>query len=73
MTSIPPNVSLGRTGSKWTILIVFSGLESGAAAHNKLGEFLTLASLPRLKTVRGADCVSSDMQQKHVVSMWTCA
>ena len=34
----------GRTGSKWTILIVFSGLESGAAAHNKLGEFLTFAS-----------------------------
>ena len=28
--------------------------------------------LPRLKTVRGAECVSSDMQQKHVVSMWTC-
>ena len=25
--------------------------------------------LPRLKTVPGADCVSSDMQQKHVVSM----
>ena len=23
---------------------VFSGLESGAAAHNKLGEFLTFAS-----------------------------
>ena len=35
----------GRTGSKWTILIVFSGLESGAAAHYKLGEFLTLAYL----------------------------
>ena len=31
--------------------------------------------LPRLKTVRDkvAECVSSDMQQKHVVSMWTCA
>ena len=25
--------------------------------------------LPRLKTVRGTECVSSDMQQKHVVSM----
>ena len=37
----------GRTGSKWTILIVFSGLESGAAAHNKLGEFLALAYLSK--------------------------
>ena len=36
---------LAGTGSKWTILIVFSGLESGAAAKNKLGEFLTLANL----------------------------
>ena len=35
----------GRTGSKWTILIVFSGLESGAAARNKLGELLSLAYL----------------------------
>ena len=33
----------------------------------------TSISLPRLKTVRGTECVSSDMQQKHVVSMWTCA
>ena len=35
----------GRTGSKWTILIVHSGVESGAAKNNKLGEFLTLAYL----------------------------
>ena len=36
----------GRTRSKRTILLVFSGLKSGAAAHNKLGElFLTLAYL----------------------------
>ena len=33
----------------------------------------TSIPLPRLKTVRGTECVSSDMQQKHVVSMWTCA
>ena len=57
---------LGRTGSKWTILIVFSGLQVGRVSDTSI-------PLPRLKTVRGTECVSSDMQQKHVVSMWTCA
>ena len=33
----------------------------------------TSIPLSRLKTVGGTECVSSDMQQKHVVSMWTCA
>ena len=34
----------------------------------------TSIPLLRLKTVRDkvTECVSSDMQQKHVVSMWTC-
>ena len=34
----------------------------------------TSIPLPRLKTVRDkvTECVSSDLQQKHVVSMWTC-
>ena len=35
--------SYAWTGSKKSILTVFSGLESGAVAHKKLGEFLTLA------------------------------
>ena len=35
----------------------------------------TNVPLPRLKTVRDkvTECVSSDMQQKHFVSIWTCA
>ena len=49
----------GRTGSKWTILIVFSGLESGAAAHNKLGEFLTLAYLCLGSKLFGVQTVSA--------------
>ena len=34
----------------------------------------TSKPLPRLKTVRDkvTEWVSSDLQQKHVVSMWTC-
>ena len=59
----PPSLSPGGTGLKWTILIVFSGLESGAAAHYKLEEFLTLAYL----------CLGSKLFEVQNVSALICS